>query len=171
MKSRLIAGVLAIMLPALAFGGNASYGGYAKKERGDSKEITFGKIGFAVNGVLSMPSGDIATVLNATIGPELSLTYRNFLIKDFHLQMSGDFMTYTGKVDITNTFSTVSAVLSGRYDLKLKEIPGTLYLSAGGGAGFETLTVGGIVLDNIDPQYRIGVGYEAAAFDNFTVRL
>jgi hypothetical protein len=47
--------------------------------------------------------------------------------------MSGEFMTHTGKVDISNTFSCVSAVLSGRYDLKLKEILAALYLSAGGG--------------------------------------
>jgi hypothetical protein len=195
MNKGLLVALTAVLLPALAFCGNTAYGGYAKDtnkayggyggyakdtnkafggyartDKGENKDLALGNFGFSVLGVLSMPSGDIAKVLNPTVGPEVSLTYRNFLMKNFHLQLSGDFLTYTGKVDTSNTFTNISATLTGRYDLKMKEIPGIIYLSAGGGTGFETLTVGGVVLDNIDPMYKLGFGYEASAFGNFTMR-
>ncbi|OGF51274.1 MAG: hypothetical protein A2044_04105 [Candidatus Firestonebacteria bacterium GWA2_43_8] len=171
MKKMVLVCFLLLFVP---FGGvlvaqNNVFTGSVRKSASQDNAVPMGQFGVTVAGVYSLPSGDIANVYNGAIGPELTLTYRNFLLNGLHLQLAGDYLSYTGKVDPANIFTNIIAKLSARYDFGLADIPGLVFLKAGGGADFETLTIGTVSIDNIDPIYSFGIGYETKCFDNFTL--
>jgi len=131
--------------------------------------IEFGNFGIAVKGVCSVPVGDIQNVFNAAVGPEVSLIYRNFLTRGFHLQLSGNYMAYTGKADQTDILTNSSIGLSGRIDVSAPDASGVWFMQFGGGITLENMTTSGVILDNIDALYTAGVGYEMPLMKGFTL--
>ncbi|MFH1528658.1 MAG: hypothetical protein ABIG69_18785 [Bacteroidota bacterium] len=152
-----------------SFGQNKVIGGNISSKN-KSETMQLGWLGISVKGIYRMPSGEITNVLNGSPGAELTVIYRNFLLNDLDLQLIGGYQNYTGKVDSSNTFQTINAKLLGRYNFFVPDIPGCIYVEAGGGLSFETLIVSSSKLDNIDPIYQIGLGYEIGIFENFTLQ-
>ena len=160
--------IMVLSLFSLSYADNKVVGSYVKG-KGKTLDFKFGTFGISARGFYSIPSGDIANVLNGSLGPELLVTYRKFLIDDLDLQVSGTLNTYTGKFDSTNTFQSIGARLLGRYNIKIENVEGLFFLDAGGGFAFETLKVSTVSADNIDPIWSFGAGYEIGLFDNITL--
>ncbi|MFH1824279.1 MAG: hypothetical protein ABH873_03525 [Candidatus Firestonebacteria bacterium] len=138
--------------------------------RNKSETMQLGWLGISAKGTYSLPSGDISNVLNGSLGAELTVVYRNFILNDFDIQLSSSYQNYTNKADSSNQFQTINVKLLGRYNFFVPDVPGCIYVEAGGGVSFETLTASSVKLDNIDPIYHFGVGYEIGIFENFTLQ-
>jgi hypothetical protein len=166
--------VCILVIPLLAFSESLMPVSYSSQK---SKKLEFGFLGVSARGIYNMPIADVLNVLNGGLGPEVAITYRSFLFKNFHLVAIGDYTTYTGKVNSDNKLSTINVKLLGRYDVYPLEdlasfIPsGVVYVNLGGGVSFETLTMPLETINNIDPIFQGGIGYELGLMKDITLNI
>lgn len=147
-----------IMLSSSCNSAGNTIGGILKKSY--TEKLQLGCFSVSAGAGLSLPSGDIANVLNGGTDLRIALSYNNILFDDLSLVLTGGYCVYTGQIDNTNLFATIKAGLLGRYYLYFDEIPGSIFVEVGGGVALETLTVASTSLNNIDPIFIFGAGYE-----------
>lgn len=135
---------------------------------GEFEHMQLGWLGITAKGIYGMPVGEIRNVFNPGMGAELIISYRDFLFKDLDIQLVGGYQNYTGKVDSSNTVQSIIVKLLGRCNLYFKHTPGCFYFDFGGGIAVETLNLPSSSLDNIDPVYHIGLGYEIEIIKSLT---
>ncbi len=160
-------GVL-FLLAATSFGANNVLGNRELRRSGKDS-IKQGDLGVAVRAIYGMPSGLVANGLNSSVGANMTLADHNslnFISLNLSLELAADYVVYTAKAGIGNSLTTLNPKLLLRYDVKIDEIPGMLYLEAGGGVSMETLNLLGVSYTNNDPLYQGGIGYETTLVDN-----
>lgn len=128
--------------------------------------------GVSIRGIYSTPAVDLRNVLNPALGGEFVLLFRRFLIDNFRLEIVGNYSNYTGKIDNSNTLQIITGKLLGRYDIYM-DIIGisntSFYVELGGGIASETLKMGELILNTIDPIYHIGIGIETQLYYGLTL--
>ncbi|MFH1823600.1 MAG: hypothetical protein ABH873_00015 [Candidatus Firestonebacteria bacterium] len=137
---------------------------------GESEGMQLGLLGVSVRGIYSQPIGEIRNVFNPGLGAELVISYRDFLFKDLDIQLVGDYQSYTGKVDNSNKLQSIIVKLLGRYNFYIKYTPGCFYFDFGGGMANQTLNLPSSSVNNIDPVYHLGVGYEVEIIKSLTAQ-
>ncbi|MFH1246091.1 MAG: hypothetical protein V1662_06375 [Candidatus Omnitrophota bacterium] len=157
-----------VMLGCSVFAAGQNTAFSTGKKKGPETGIKAGEAGICLLLNYGIPSGDVANILNSTLGFCFAGIFRNVLVNDFSLKLEGDYNQYFGKFDSNEFIRVVEAKLLGRYDILIPEMPGVLFLEAGGGAAFETISVAGFSGDNIDPVYCFGAGYELNISDTLT---
>ncbi len=168
MKRRLGFCFSILLLAAVScFGANTVLGNrQVRQSDGDSTKQ--GDLGFAVRALYSMPSGLIGNGLNSALGVNATLSEHNtlnFISLNLSLELSADYIVYTAKAGTGNNLTVLNPKLLLRYDIRMNELPGLLFVEAGGGVSMETLNLLGTAYTNNDPLYQGGIGYETQLLD------
>ncbi|GEM_PF-3381458 len=157
---------------AFGFGANNVLGNRQLRQSGGDN-VKQGDFGIALKALYGMPSGLSANGLNSAIGANLTLADHNtlnFISLNLSLELAADYIVYTTRAGIGNSLTTLNPKLLLRYDVKIPDFPGLLYLEAGGGVSMETLNLLGVSYTNNDPLYQGGIGYETGLADNFNLQ-